>query len=63
MELWGQMQNMMGTPEVHQLVSRVKTSMQEASAQFGQDIYQYIGDKAAKLADELAAHSINLQDT
>lgn len=52
-----------GTPEVHQLVSRDETSMQEVSAQFGQDIYQYIGDKVAKWADELVAHSINLQDT
>ena len=50
------------TPEVHQLVSRVETSMQEASAQFAQEMYQYVGDEMAKLVDELAALGIDLQD-
>ena len=39
MELWGRMQNILRTPEVHQLVSWVETSMQEASAQFAWEMY------------------------
>ena len=34
MEFWGRMQDMLRTPEVHQLVSQVKTSMQDALAKF-----------------------------
>ena len=60
MELWGRMQDMLRTTKVHQLVSRVKTLMQEASAQFAQEMYQYVGDEVAKLADELAAFGTDL---
>ena len=34
MELWGRMQDMLRALEVHQLVSQVETSMQDASVQF-----------------------------
>ena len=37
-------------------------SMQDASAQFAQMMYQYVGDEVAKLVDELAALSTNLED-
>ena len=48
--------------EVHQLVSRVETSMQEASAQFAQSMYQHVVDEVAKLVDELAALGTDLED-
>ena len=47
---------------MHQLVSKVKTSMQEASAQFAQDMYQHVADEVAKLVDELAALGTDLED-
>ena len=59
---WGG-QDVSGTPKVHQLVSQVEASMQDAMAQFAQDMCQYMGDKVAKLADELAALGTDLQDT
>ena len=62
MELWGRMQDMLRALEVHQLVSQVKPSMQDASAQFAQKMYQYMGVEVAKLADELAALGTDLQD-
>ena len=62
MELWGQVQETLRTQEVHQLVSRVETSMQEASAQFAQTMYQYVGDEVAKLVDDLAALGTDLED-
>ena len=62
MELWGRVQETLRTPEVHQLVSRVETSMQEASAQFAQDMYQHVADEVAKLVDELAALGTDLED-
>ena len=60
MELWGRMQDMLRALEVYQLVSQVEKSMQDASAEFAQKIYQYVGDKVAKLADELAALGTDL---
>ena len=62
MELWGRMQNMVRAPEVHQLVSQVETSMQDALAQFVQTMYQYVGYEVVKLADELATLGTDLQD-
>ena len=62
MELWGRMQDILRTPEVYQLVSWVETSMQEASAQFCWEMYQYVGNEVAKLVDELAVHNTDLQD-
>ena len=53
---------MLRAPEVHQLVSEVETSMQDASAQFAQTMYQHLGDEVAKLVDELAAPSTDLED-
>ena len=35
--------------------------MEDASAQFAQTMYQYVGDEVAKLADELAVLGTNLQ--
>ena len=61
-ELWGWMQDTLRTLEVHQLVSRVETSMQEASAHFAQDMYQYMGNEVAELVDELTTLSIDLED-
>ena len=34
--------------------------MQEASAQFAQDMYQHVADEVAKLVDELAAFGTDL---
>ena len=62
MELWGRVQETLRTQEVHQLVSRVETSMQEASAQFAQTMYQYVEEEVAKLVEDLAALGIDLQD-
>ena len=62
MELWGWMQDMLRTPEAHQLVSQVELSMQDATAQFAQEMYQYVGDEVAKMADELATLGTYLQD-
>ena len=62
MKLWGRMQDMLRAPEVHQLVSQIETSMQDASAQFAQTMYQYVGDEVVKLADELAALGTDLED-
>ena len=53
---------MMRTPKVHQLVSRVEMSMQEALAQFDQDMYQSVGDEVAKLANSLDTIGTGLQD-
>ena len=36
--------------------------MQNASAQFAQTLYQYVGDEVAKLADEQAALGTDLED-
>ena len=63
MELRGWMQDMLMALEVHQLVSQVETSMQDASTKFAQTMYQYVGDQVAKIADKLAALGIDLQDT
>ena len=41
---------------------RVETSMQEASAQFAQTMYQYVEEEVAKLVDDLAALGTDLQD-
>ena len=60
MELWGWVQDVLRAPKVHQLVSHVEASMQDASAKFAQDMYQYVEEEVAKLADELAALSTNL---
>ena len=62
MELWGRVQETLRTQEVHQLVSGVETSMQEASAQFAQTMYQYVEEEVAKLVDDLAALGTDLQD-
>ena len=62
MELWGRVQETLRTQEVHQLVSRVETSMQEASAQFAQTMYQYVEEEVAKLVEDLAALGTDLQD-
>ena len=62
LELWGRLQETLRTQKVHQLVSRVKTSMQEASAQFTQDMYQHVVDEVAKLMDVLAALGADLED-
>ena len=43
-------------------MSQVKTSMQDALAQFAQTMYQYMGYEVAKLADELAALGTDLED-
>ena len=37
-------------------------SMQHASAQFAQMMYQYVGDEVVKLGDELAAIGTDLED-
>ena len=58
----GRMQDMLRAPKVHQLVSQVETSIQDASAQFAQTMYQYGGDEVAKLVDKLAALGTDLQD-
>ena len=47
---------------MHQLVSKVETLMQDASAQFARTMYQHMGDEVAKLADDLAALGTNLED-
>ena len=60
MELWGQMQDILRTPKVHQLMSQVESSMQDAMAQFAQEMYQYVGNEVPKLVDELAALGTNL---
>ena len=62
MELWGKMQDTLRALEVHQLVSQVETSMQDALAQFAQTMYLYVGDEVAKLADDLAALGTDLED-
>ena len=62
MELWGWMQDVMRAPEVHQLVSQVESSIEDATAQFAQNMYQYVGDEVAKMVDELAALRTDLQD-
>ena len=36
--------------------------MQDASAKFVQDMFQYVEEEVAKLVDELAAHGTDLQD-
>ena len=36
-------------------MSQVEASMQDATAKFAQDMYQYVDVEVAKLADELAA--------
>ena len=36
--------------------------MQDATPKFAQNMYQYVDDEVAKLADELAAIGTNLQD-
>ena len=56
------MQETLRTQEVHQLVSRVETSMQEASAQFTQDMYQHVMDEVAKLVDEIVVLGTDLED-
>ena len=45
---------------MHQLVSQVETSMQDALAKFAQEMYQYAGDEVAKLLDELVTLATNL---
>ena len=62
MELWGWMQDTVRALEVHHLVSQVETSMQDASSQFAQMMYEYVGDEVAKLVDELAALGTDLED-
>ena len=62
MELWGRVQDVMRAPKVHQLVPQVEASMQDASAKFAQDMYQYVEEEVAKRADELAALGTDLQD-
>ena len=62
MELWARVQDVLRAPEVHQLISQVEASMQDTSAKFAQDMYQYVEEEVAKLADELAALSTDLQD-
>ena len=42
------------------MVSQVEASMQDASAQFAQDMYQYVGDEVAKLTNELATLGTDL---
>ena len=62
MELWGRMQDTLRAPKVHQLVYQVETSMQDALAQFAHTMYQHVRDEMAKLTNELAALSIDLED-
>ena len=62
MELWGPVQDVLRALHMHQLVSQVEASMQDASAKFAQDMYQCVEEEVAKLADELAALGTNLQD-
>ena len=50
------------SPPQHQLISRVETTMQEASVQFAQDMYQHVADEVAKLVDELATLGTDLED-
>ena len=56
------MQNVLRALEVHQLVSQVEVSIQDATAKFAQDMYQYVDEEVVKLADELAALGTDLQD-
>ena len=44
------------------MVFQVEALMQDAMAQFTQNMYQYVGDEVAKLVDELAALGIDLHD-
>lgn len=46
---------------MYQLVSQIQALMQDATAQFAQEMYQYVGDQVAKLAEKLAALGTNLQ--
>ena len=62
MKLWGWVQDALRAPEVHQLVSQVEVSMEDATAKFAQDMYQYVDVEVVKLANELAALGTNLQD-
>ena len=39
MELWGRVQNVLRALEVHQLVSKIETLMQDAAAKLAQDKY------------------------
>ena len=62
MELWGWVQDVLRALKVHQLVSQVEVSMQDAMAKFAQDMYQCVDDEVAKPVDELATLDTNLQD-
>ena len=54
--------NVLRAPEVHQLVSQVEASIQDATAHFAQEMYQYVGDEVVKLAKELDVLSTDLQN-
>lgn len=54
-ELWGWLEGMLRAPKVHQLVAQVKSSIQDTTAQFAQEMLQHVGDEVAKLVEELAA--------
>ena len=41
---------------------QIEALMQDATAKFAQDMYQYVDDEVAKLADELATLGTDLQD-
>ena len=56
-----ELQDTLRAPEVHQLVSQVEASTQNATVRFAQDMYQFVGDKVAKLTEELSTPGTNLQ--
>ena len=47
---------------MHQLVSQVEASIQDATAHFAQEMYQYVGAEVVKLAKELDVLSTDLQN-
>ena len=56
------MQDVLWALEVHQLVSQIEALMQDATAKFAQDMYQYVHEEVAKPVDELTALDTDLKD-
>ena len=53
---------MMKASEVHQLVSQLESSMRDATTQFAQNMYRFVGDEVAKLEEGLNALGADIQD-
>ena len=62
MQLWGQMQEVMRASEVHQLVIRLESSMQEGTTQFAQRVYEHVEKEVARLDEGLNALGGDMQD-